>query len=380
MSDESISGIEESSILLFYGWWQMAVCFFAFLGLLAIWFHLGRKQKDFGQVWLALSILAWSFSGTCEIIFSLVENENKELYLNGTRSIFSLFNSLFILLALPWFRYLPSLLKPLIQSRFWKLFVGLPFLFSLLPTLNRMSSSNEQSFINELDVYYAVLTLIFLGYVLWESFAKRRLKMLAWLSVVCILTTLIAQGYKLIGSDINQTLFSAIFKTSLIMLFFALALSWVRELSFQIIPEVEKLSLSLTRVRKVGGKFDHIVKLSGIAGNSTFPLSQALFNLLLKFAMSRKSGKDWLEIKPKNDQRTDKQYDINDHNEIRRLNIAILEGVFGKGNWTKDLHEIPLKSTLFETADDEARKVRLSVSPDHIRLSEDLTVQTNKIV
>ncbi|NQZ74526.1 MAG: hypothetical protein HRT61_00180, partial [Ekhidna sp.] len=293
MEVESVSEVAESSILLFYGWWQIAVCFFAFFGLMSIWYHLGRKQKEFGQVWLAISILVWGFSGIIEVVFSSVDVPNKGIYLNGIRSIFSLLNSLFILLALPWFRYLPPLLKPLIQSGYWRLLVTLPFIFSLLPTINRMLTANEDSFINELDVYYSVFTLVFLGYVLWESFERRKLKMLALLSAVCILTTLAAQGFKLFGSDIDQTLFSAIFKTCLIMLFFALALSWVRELSIKVISDSAKLSLSLKRAKTPGGKFQHEVMLSGVAGNSSFILTQALFNLLCKFATQKMLGEGW---------------------------------------------------------------------------------------
>ena len=213
-----------NSILSFYGWWQFAVCCFAFFALFAIWWHIGRKQKDFGQVWLALSVLCWSFSGLVEVYFSEVSLKNP-LLLEGWRSILSLFNSLFILLALPWFRFLPKPLAPIIKAKHWKFIVGLPFLFSLLPTINKMIFGRTIAVISELDVYYSLLTLAFLAFVLWESFAKRRLKLLAWLAMVTIGVTLIAQFYKLTDATVNLNLFSAIFKTCLIMIFFALALS-----------------------------------------------------------------------------------------------------------------------------------------------------------
>ena len=121
--------LTEPQLLSFYGWWQLAVCFFAFLALIAIWWHIGRKQNDFGQVWLALSVLCWSFSGGVEVFFAeqfmkeghvvyeelnvlldssaldqaVLETEYKALkniqdsrsfQLDGWRSILSLFNSL----------------------------------------------------------------------------------------------------------------------------------------------------------------------------------------------------------------------------------------------------------------------------------------------
>ena len=92
-------------LLQFYGWWQLVVCLFACLSLLAIWWHLGSKSKDFGPVWLALSVLFWSMSGAVEIYYahllkgSLSTGKTEEILFtqSGWRSIFSLFNSLFIL-------------------------------------------------------------------------------------------------------------------------------------------------------------------------------------------------------------------------------------------------------------------------------------------
>ncbi|MCR9250338.1 MAG: hypothetical protein NXI20_07925 [bacterium] len=365
--------ISDQSILLFYGWWQMAVCLFAFLGLMAIWWHLGKKQGDFGQVWLALSILAWSLSGAAEVFFA-TRNPVNPVYLDGFRSIFSLFNSLFILLGLPWFRYIPKPFKSIIQSNFWLVIVGLPFVFSLLPTISRMISGNSLQFVNELDVYYAVLTLAFLGYVLWESFEKRRLRFLAWLSLVCVLTTLVAQAYKLTDSTVNLTLFSAIFKTALIMLFFALALSWVKELSSIIIPGPTQLFLSFSKEKNEKQKYEHIINLQGIPGKSDpIILTPGMFNLLLKFAVKKLDGSDWLELKPKNDPRSDYTYDIKDHNELRRLLAALLDGIFGKNQWTKEQHEQPLKQSLFDSPPDMERKIRLAIPKENLVIPENLT-------
>ncbi|GMN09327.1 hypothetical protein MTsPCn9_02170 [Croceitalea sp. MTPC9] len=353
---------------LFYGWWQFAACLFAFMALLSIWWHIGKKQNDFGQVWLAVSILCWSLSGLVEVYFVNSGQENLILA-DGFRSILSLFNSLFILLALPWFRYLPGFLKNIIKSKYWVFIVGLPFLFSLLPTLNTMISGRE-GVINELDVYYAVLTLLFLGFVLWHSFAKRRLMTLAYLSLVCIIITLLAQFYKLTGSAVNLTLFSAIFKTWLIMMFFALALSWVKELSENIISDAASLRIALKTIKK-DSKIERWVFLEGLPGRlkSEVKLSNASFELLKRFAESRKlSPESWLEIKPKHHAIKERAYDINDYNEVKRLLIALVDGLFGKGNWTNEHHLLPLKNTLFELSEKRERKIRLSIPPDNITL------------
>lgn len=353
--------------ILFYGWWQFGTCLFSFVALLSIWWHIGRKQKDFGQVWLALSILCWSISGLVEVYFvhyGIADNVS----LNGYRSILSLCNSLFILLALPWFRYLPLRLDNIIKSKYWSYIVGMPFVFSILPTLNKMFFSGT-GIVNELDVYYALLTLLFLGAVLWHSFAKRRLPSLAYLSLLCILVTLVAQLYKLTDATINLTLFSAIFKTWLIMLFFALALSWVKELAENSIPEPSNLRMDLKIFRSDSGVC-HDVIFFGFPGNKErkVSLTATQYGLIHQFAIAKCSKEnDWLEIKPKNTI-SKKQYDIKDHNEVKRLLGALLDGLYGKGNWTKELHLQPFKETLFELSKKRERKIRLRLPPENIGL------------
>jgi len=357
-------------ITLFYGWWQMSVCLFAFLALIAIWYHLGRKQRDYGQVLLAFSILCWSISGGMEILYAkgLLGETHGDYYIQGSRSILSLLNSLFILLALPWFKYLPSLLESTIKSKYWKLIVGLPFVFSILPTLTKLIKPSENMLISELDVYYSILTLIILAWVLWESFSKRRLSLLAYLSVLCVAIVFIAQIYKLSDNSMYQILFSAIFKSSLIMLFFALALSWVKDLSERLHAEVSALKLHVFERKNGNGKLDYLLNLKGVFNeNKEIRISKSQHELLRKFAEKRKDDTaGWLEIKPKNETRVDRQYDIRDYNEIKRLLHAILDAQIGKGIWTKEQHEVPLKNLLLERSSDRERKIRLALDPENI--------------
>jgi len=207
--------------------------------------------------------------------------------------------------------------------------------------------------------------------VLWESFAKRRLKILAWLSVVCILTTLVAQVYKIIGSDIDLTLFSAIFKTSLIMIFFALALSWVKELSERITPRSEELYLKLWKSKNANHRFEHRAQIGGISidDDPEIKLSPSAFELLSKFANARVNDREgWLEIKAKGETRKSKTYDINDYNEIKRLMKSILDGIFGEGVWSPVNHEQPIKAALFEMSEKRDRKIRLRIPKERVKV------------
>ena len=387
--------LNEHVLIPFYGWWQLVVCMFSFMALMAIWWHLGRKQQDVGQVWLALSVLCWSLSGAVELYYSskintitpnamqawkngtlsaaswLEQTDQLKYQLSGWRSIFSLFNSFFILLALSWFRYIPKKLEPIIKSKYWIYICGLPFIFSLLPTFRKLFLASQPTLISELDVYYAILTLAFLGYTLWTSFENRRLKILAWLSLIFIMITFVAQVFKLSNSPTEALLFSAIFKSALIMIFFALALSWVKELMENVIPPSELLSLSLTRNKNDEGKFSHQVHIKGLPGDGgrSVRLTPALYELLTSFAEKRKSDLNgWLEVKPKNATRN-RTYDIQDYNQIKRLIHALLDGLFGKGNWTRNKHEEPLKEALFEWSQDRDRKIRLRLPKSNIHIS-----------
>ncbi len=360
----------EAEILYFFGWWQLSVCSFAFLSLLAIWWHIGKKKGDFGQVWLALSVLCWSLSGLTEIIFA-TSVHYKQGHLEVFRSLFSLFNSLFILLALPWFKYLPSRIESVIKSKYWYAIIGLPFIFSILPTLSKIWLFRTYNMVSEPDVYFAFLTLLFLGSVLWTSFKKRQLVLLAYLSLVSIGITFIAQLYKLTDADINLTLFSAIFKTSLIMIFFALALSWVKELSENVIPHPSLMGLRLFYERKNPDKVIYYAVITGIPGIKPRPitLTNSNYNLLNKFAHRRKMVRDgWLEIKPKENTRDKKLYDIHDHNQIKRLIVSLLNGLFGPESWTKEQHYFPLKESLFESSDNRERKIRIRLAKENISL------------
>lgn len=354
-------------VLLFYGWWQFAVCLFGFIALFSIWWHIGRIRKDNGQVYLAISVLFWSFSGLTEVYFA--KTNGPEVSLLGFRSVLSLFNSLFILLALPWFKYLPRNLEPIIKSRYWLYIIGLPFVFSLLPTLSKIWSGPSFGLISELDVYYAFFTLAFLGSVLWTSFRNRRLGLLAYLSMVCIGMTFIAQIFKLTQGEISLILFSAIFKTSLIMIFFALALSWVKELTENVIPSASNLSLYSFSSRLTSHKVEYYALLEGIPGIASEPIliSRGNHNLLHQFVQRKlDESDDWLEIKPKESAQKDKTYDINDHNELKRLVEALLNGLFGTGLWTKEKHFKPLKESLFELSPKRERKIRLKIPKSQI--------------
>ena len=356
-------------LISFYGWWIGSVSLFAFIALLGIWYHIGRKQGDTGQVYLAFSIFFWFLSGMLNVVFAdRLGQPDWKLIHDGFTSIFSMLNSLFILLALPWFRYIPPFLESIVKSKYWIVIVGLPFLFSVLPTITKMYNLQEYGFISELDVYYSILTLGFLGIILWSSFSKRGLRFLSVLSALCILITFFAQLFKMSDSQMSMLLLSAIFKSCLIMIFFALALSWVKELSEQIMLNSKRMFLKFLESRSENSKQSNLVELSGfgIKKSKTISLTNGSYNLLKLFSDKVIANENWLEIKPKNDPRPKVVYDISDHIEIRRLLHQLLDGLYGKNNWSKEKHELPLRAELFHISDRRDRKIMLAIPPKNI--------------
>lgn len=357
---------------IFFGWWQLIVCLFAATALLSIWWHLGRKQGDKGQVWLAMSVLCWSLSGGIEILEAEKILANTTIN-DGLRSILSLLNSFFILLSLPWFQHIPKSIAFLVKSPSWFYLILFPFLICFLATLGMMfSQTNFSGFISSLDVLYALVpTLPFLGWILWESFAKRQLRLLSWLSLTCILFIVVAQILKL--SPSNQFLFSGIFKTTLIMLFFALAMSWVKELVENPLPLASKLYLRFKVQKNNAGTLERQVILEGYPNKakSRLILSRSPFELLLKFAQ-KKIGQEeaWLIIKPKNDKRNNVNFDISDHNQVKRIVTAMLDQLHGKDNWATEQHYTPLRNALFEMSAEKERRIRLALSREQLDLSE----------
>ena len=145
------------------------------------------------------------------------------------------------------------------------------------------------------------------------------------------------------------------------MIFFALALSWVKELSENTIPGTDHISLFF-EVQRKGDKVERIVSFGGFVGqgNRKVHLTSAQYELFHHFAQLRTSdADDWLEIRPKSLPAKNKRYDIGDYNEIKRLLFSLLDGLFGRGNWTKEQHLTPLKDALFELSKKRERKIRL---------------------
>jgi len=242
----------------------------------------------------------------------------------------------------------------------------------------RIIIPSSVSFIYLFDFLYAIFTLGFLGVILWESFAKRGLHTLAYLSALCIICTLTAQVLKLsTGFDLEfwRLLTDGIFKTVLILLFFALSLSWVEELSKNEAISVGDLWLELWQKAGNGRKNVYLATLTipEWMQNRTIAFTEKNFQLLQKFAEKRLQEPEpdggWLEIQPKSLKHS--RFDIKDYNEINRILDAILNDLKGENNWLP-VDRQDLKKILFEYDASKSRRIRLRVLPANLSLREEI--------
>lgn len=359
---------QEALLQLFYGYGQIGVCTFAGVALLAIWHHVTRssdlRQRDPGLLWLSISVLVWGLSGWVEVAQAqtIAGSAADHLRFEGWKSMLSIFNSAFILLALPRFRHLPRLIKPVVQSDSWRILVGVSFTFASILTFLMLAGwivPVKAEFIYTIDLAFAVFTLFFLGLTFWNSFEKRGLRLLAYLAVFSIAFTLLAQIFKLTDAPFYKMLLNGTFKSILITLFFALALSWVEELAKTTAKEAHTTGFLLFNQRKEGSKwrYEVILHLPPYLKGQRLLLTEKNYALLQTFAESRKESpqEGWLEIQPKSS--NGKHYDIKDYNEINRLLGNILQAIPD----ANDEHKLWLKDRLFEYGKQRHIRLRLGV-------------------
>lgn len=379
----------DKSVYIFFGSWQIVVCFFAFAALITIWLHFSRNQvasaRDKGLWWLSLSVLVWAFSGGLELayVFNYEASTNKtdfDIAANSGRSILSILNSTFILFSLPYFKHKPAtavferILEPKSWSFWIKIIAAIFILLTVSTTIFSLSMSNAGSqvadtllkTINVADILYAFLTLIILGIALWTSFDARGLRVMAALTVFCIAFTFVAQVFKILDNDFLGIFFSCAFKTMLIMIFFALALSWVaEEIENEYLPKLDALSLDVLNAPE-GKKSMIILSIPPAILNQQISMNKAPFIVLESFARKRKTEGEkggWLKVKPKN---ADTRHDIKDYNQIKSIFKEILNHLYGKGNWSnQELNFI--RKSLIERHPQKEGFYRLRITPSKIK-------------
>lgn len=239
-----IANADQKTIKIFFSIWVIFVGAFSALGLFILWRNLIADEKqgktDKGLLWLSLSLMIWVIGGISILISLLVTEaadgaakEDAPKWPTIIIAAISILNGVFILLSFPYFRHKPTYIKVALDSPLYPVAVWIlgGVVFWLIPVSLVISGTAEDEAIYVFDTVFAVFTLGFLGYMLHHTFQKRRIRHLGSLAIVVLVITIIAQALKIGGEPVAfyRYLTAAVYMSLLVMLFFALAYSWLKE-------------------------------------------------------------------------------------------------------------------------------------------------------
>jgi hypothetical protein len=267
--------------------------------LLAIWVAIQRhfkrklsheidiKRVDNGLLYLSLSIFVWTFSGLISYLNTTTIKNDWLLLIS--QNIFSILNSLFLILALFYLDNSPVYLynnKKSIRKIILFLITLSVLSFLLSIKFGDTISTYGIRYSSIPDLILSTVLSWFLGISLYKTFVNRDMKIVAFISVITILVLYISQFSSVFGAEhleFYNDLIKIIAKTALISIFLVLGTSWVIELSQ--IPIVTDMKIHFTDWNQV--KLS-IPSKSIINTTIEFGKKTTQFNNLLKFAIRRK--------------------------------------------------------------------------------------------
>lgn len=267
--------------------------------LLSIWLVIQNKFKqkltseisvkrfDKGLLFISFSVFVWSFSSLLILVFTQF-NTNEWIILIS-QNMFSILNSLFLILALYYFDNSPEYLYNNKKSttRILFFFIGLSLL-SLIIALTFGETINTLGirFNTIPDLLLSATLTWFLMLSLYRTFYNRKMKsvaIIAVLSIVILFITQVPYVFNFENYSFSIDLAKLIAKTTLIFIFLVLGTSWVLELSQ--LPEATTMKINFVNwnVVELSIPSKNIVNQTINFGNKT-----TQFNNLLKFAIRRK--------------------------------------------------------------------------------------------
>jgi hypothetical protein len=267
--------------------------------LLAIWSVIQRqfkkqlshetpvKRVDKGLIYLSLSLFTWSLSGTITYVNELTSLSDWAVLIS--QNIFSILNSLFLILALFYFDHAPTYIynNKKYALRIILLLIILSVLSLVLALIFNDHINTYGTRISAVpDLILSALLSWFLMSSLYKTFKERQMSIVSTISIATIVLLFISQlpqAFHLESLDFTSDLIKIIAKTGLISIFLVLGTTWVIELSQT--PNVTHMKIHFTDWNQLNisipskGIIDKTVEF----GNKT-----TQFNNLIKFAIRRK--------------------------------------------------------------------------------------------
>lgn len=265
--------------------------------LLAIWSAIQRqfkskleheipvKRKDKGLLYLSFAVLVWSFSGGIMLLGEDLGGQGLLI----SQNIFSILNSLFLVLALYYFDHAPTYLYNNVSNtrRVIWVFVGLSvgsFLLAMQLGDTVNTYGLRLSAIPDL-ILSGVLSWL-LVVALYRTFVHRKMTIVAVMSVVAIVLLFLSQWpqvFYVASFDFLSDLLKIVAKTGLISIFLVLGASWAMELAQM--PMVTDMKIHFMDWNQM----ELSIPSKGIVRQKVeFGKKTTQFNNLFKFAIRRK--------------------------------------------------------------------------------------------
>ncbi|MEE9349726.1 MAG: hypothetical protein V3U80_06735 [Flavobacteriaceae bacterium] len=285
-----------------HSFYMLSEIFISLIGgglLLAIWSAIQKnfKQKlaheisvkriDKGLLYLSFSLFIWAISGIVSYLnMAYLNNDWLALV---SRNVFSIANSLFLILALFYLDNSPQYLYNNKKStrKIILFLVGLS-VFSFLLSIKFGDTINTFGIRYSAipDLILSATLLWFLGFSLFKTFVNRDMVLVAIISVITIGLLFISQLFEVFHLKdflFYDDLIKIISKTALLSLFLVLGTSWVIELSQ--LPTATEMKIHYTDWNQV----QISIPSKGIDNKKiNFGKKTTQFNNLLKFGIRRK--------------------------------------------------------------------------------------------
>ncbi len=267
--------------------------------LLAIWLvvqkqfsaklstEISIKRFDKGLLFISLSIFVWALSSLLILIFNTYQTNNWVTIIS--QNMFSILNSLFLILALYYFDNSPNYLYNNKKStkRIIVFFVILSVISLALALLFGETINTRGFRFNTIpDVLLSAILTWFLVFSLYRTFSNRNMKSIAVIAALSIIVLFLTQiplvfNFEDYSFLIDITKLTA--KTTLIFVFLVLGTSWVLELAQ--LPEATTMKIRFLDWNKIELS---IPSKNIINTHIDFGKRTTQFNNLLKFAIRRK--------------------------------------------------------------------------------------------
>jgi len=355
---------------LFYQFSEFLLSFIGGFLLWSIWLTIQNKFKkklaseitvkrlDKGLLFIALSIFVWSISALLGIIYQYyhIDNWFKLISMN----MFSILNSLFLILALYYLDNSPNYLYNNKKStlRIISFFIGLSVI-SLIIALSFGETIKTYGIrLNTIpDLILSTVLSWFLIVSLFRTFSNREMKFVAYVaifSVVVLFLTQLPLVFDLEQYTFTIDLIKLIAKTTLIYVFLVLGTSWAIELAQ--LPEASTMKIQFTDWNKI---IINIPTKNIINQEVNFGKKTTQFNNLLKFGIRRKFAPE-------------KQMCIEVYNGGEILSQTYLTRIIENINQILNLEQDnKLNRNDFFTFIGQA-KYRLRFLPEHIEVNSEL--------